>query len=89
MKNTFIVLLCIFTFGNSIAQQATVRGIITDDRQQLIQNATVVSELGGTTSNENGFYSLQVQSKKNIQIIFQHIGYENRIVKLQLLPGEV
>ena len=89
MKNTFIVVLFIFIYGNSIAQQATVRGIITDDRQQPIQNATVVSELGGTTSNENGFYSLQVQSNKNIQIIFQHIGYENSVVKLQLLPGEV
>ena len=69
MKNIFFALLCIFIYGNSIAQQATVRGIITDDRQQPIQNATVVSELGGTTSNENGFYSLQVQSKKNIQIV--------------------
>ena len=89
MKNIFFALLCIFIYGNSIAQQATVRGIITDDRQQPIQNATVVSELGGTTSNENGFYSLQVQSNKNIQIVFQHIGYENSVVKLQLLPGEV
>ena len=89
MKNIFFALLCILIFGNSIAQQANVRGIITDNRRKPIPNATVVSELSGTTSNENGFYSLQVQSNKNIQIVFQHIGYENSVVKLQLLPGEV
>ena len=89
MKNIFFSLFYLLSYGNSIAQQATVRGIITDDSQKPIQNATVVSELGGTTSNKNGFYSLHVQSNKGIQIIFQHIGYENSVVKLQLLPGEV
>ena len=74
MKNIFFSLFYLFSYGNSIAQQATVRGIITDDSQKPIQNATVVSELGGTTSNKNGFYSLHVQSNKCIQIIFQHIG---------------
>ena len=89
MKNIFFTLFCLFSYGNLIAQKSTVRGVITDESQNPIQNATVVSELGGTTSNENGFYSLLVQSNKGVQIMFQHIGYENSVVKLQLLPGEV
>ena len=72
-----------------MAQQAVVRGIITNNNQAPIQNATIISGRNGTTSNTNGFYSLQVQSNIDIQVIFQHIGYQNSIVKLKLNPGEI
>ena len=72
-----------------MAQQAVVRGIITNNNQAPIQNATIISGRNGTTSNTNGFYSLQVQSNIDIQVIFQHIGYQNSIVKLKLSPGEI
>ena len=89
MKAKLIIVFCGLIFGSSVAQQAIVRGIITSNDQAPIQNATVISESNGTTSNANGFYSLQVQSNKDIQVIFQHIGYQNSIVKLQLEPGEI
>jgi predicted transcriptional regulator with HTH domain len=89
VKAKFIIVFCGFIFGSSVAQQAVVRGIITNNNQVPIQNATVVSGSNGTTSNTNGFYSLQVQSNKDIQVIFQHIGYQNSFVKLQLEPGEI
>ena len=72
-----------------MAQQAVVRGIITNNNQAPIQNATIISGRNGTTSNTNGFYFLQVQSNIDIQVIFQHIGYQNSIVKLKLNPGEI
>ena len=79
-----------WSLGSSVAQQAIVRGIITNNNLVPIQNATISSlGISGTTSNVNGFYSLQVQSNKDIQIIFQHIGYQNSVVKLQLKPGEI
>ena len=89
MKTKLIFIFFGLFFGQCIAQQATVRGIITNNKQAPVQNATIISGRNGTTSNANGFYTLQVQSNKNIQIIFQHIGYQNSIVKLQLDPGEV
>ena len=88
MKAKLIIVFCGLIFGSSVAQQAVVRGIITNNNQVPIQNATVISGSNGTTSNANGLYSLQVQSNKDIQVIFQHIGYQNSIVKLQLEPGE-
>jgi hypothetical protein len=88
VKTKLIIVFCGLIFGSSLAQQAVVRGIITNNNQVPIQNATVISGSNGTTSNANGFYSLQVQSNKDIQVIFQHIGYQNSIVKLQLDPGE-
>ena len=89
MRAKLNIVFCGLIFGSSLAQQAIVRGIITNYNQVPIQNATVVSGTSGTTTNENGFYSLQVQSNKEIQVIFQHIGYQNSIVKLQLEPGEI
>jgi len=89
VKAKFIIIFCGLIFGSSVAQQAIVLGVITNNNQVPIQNATVISGKNGTTSNANGFYSLQVQSKKDIQVIFQHIGYQNSIVKLQLKPGEI
>ena len=89
MKAKLIIVFCGLIFGSSVAQQAVVRGIITNNNQISIQNATVISGSNGTTSNANGFYSLQVQSNKDIQVIFQHIGYQNSIVKLKLNPGEI
>ena len=89
MRAKLNIVFCGLIFGSSLAQQAIVRGIITNYNQVPIQNATVVSGTSGTTTNENGFYSLQVQSNKEIQVIFQHIGYQNSIVKLQLDPGEI
>ena len=89
MKAKLIFLFCGLIFGSSAAQQAVVRGIITNKNQVPIENATVVSGSSGTTSNANGFYSLHVQSNKDIQVIFQHIGYQNSIVKLQVESGEI
>ena len=89
MRIKFIIVFCGLIFGSSVAQQAIVRGIITNNNLVPVQNAAVVSGISGTSSNANGFYSLQVQSKKEIQVIFQHIGYQNSIVKLQLEPGEI
>ena len=89
MRTKFIVIFCGLVFGSSVAQQAIVRGIITNNNQVPIQNVTIFSARVGTISNVNGFYSLQVQSNKDIQVIFQHIGYQNSIVKLQLKPGEI
>ena len=89
MRVKFIIGFCALIFGSSLAQQAVVRGIITNNNLVPIQNVTISSARGGTISNVNGFYSLQVQSNKDIQIIFKHIGYQNSIVKLQLKPGEI
>ena len=89
MKTKFIIVFCVLIFGSSLAQQAIVRGIIINNNQVPIQNATVTSGSNGTTSNENGFYSLQVQSNKDILVIFQHIGYQNSTIKLQLEQGEI
>ena len=89
MRTKFIIVFCGLIFGSSLAQQAIVRGIIINNNQVPIQNATVTSGSNGTTSNENGFYSLQVQSNKDILVIFQHIGYQNSTIKLQLEQGEI
>lgn len=91
MKKFFSSLACVCICGSLIAQQSTstVRGVLTDIHQNPIQNASVVSSSAATTSNENGFYTLQVQSNKNIQIIFQHIGYEKSIVNLNIPAGKV
>ena len=89
MRTKLFIVVFGLIFGSSIAQQAVVRGVITNSNLVPIQNVTVISGSNGTTSNTNGFYSIQVQSNKDIQVIFQHIGYQNSYIKLQLESGEI
>ena len=89
MRTKLFIVVFGLILGSSIAQQAVVRGVITNSNLVPIQNVTVISGSNGTTSNTNGFYSIQVQSNKDIQVIFQHIGYQNSYIKLQLESGEI
>ncbi len=50
-----------------LGQNTTIQGIITNDSQEPIPYVTVSLNTGfGTTTNENGFYQLNIPVKKKI-----------------------
>lgn len=79
----FIVLFfwTLFSFG----QSATVSGIVLDENQQPLSNVNISSGNSGTTTDQNGFYLLQLIADKKNTITFSHIGHENVVLQNLIL----
>ena len=84
-----ILVLSLFSLIQSFAQNAEVMGVILDDNNNPIENINVISNLSGTTTNSNGFYSISVPSNQDISIEFTHINYKKISLKFNLSEDEV
>ena len=70
----FTVFLCAATFLS--AQSATITGIILDEGNRPLSNVSIASGSGGTISDNNGYYLLEVKADTEITLIFSHLGHE-------------
>ena len=90
MKKLLILLAPLFislvAFTPSI--EFTVSGIITDDKGNVIPSATVMEKgtKNGTTTDENGKFTLKVSSK-NATIVISSVGFDVREIKLNGLTN--
>ena len=84
-----ILVLSLFSLIQSFAQNAEVMGVILDNSNNPIENINVISNLSGTTTNSNGFYSISVPSNQDISIEFTHINYKKISLKFNLNEDEV
>jgi hypothetical protein len=76
MKKTVLLFLFLFPFSLSIAQ--LIQGTIVNDAEQKIPNVSIYIDGTkiGTTSKEDGSFSLNLPSKNIGNIIFQKEDYE-------------
>ena len=72
----------------SIAQSATVRGIILDDTNLPIEGVNIKAGTDGTTSNANGFYVLKIPANQDVTIVFSHISFKQVTLTINLKNGE-
>lgn len=72
----------------SLAQNATLRGIILDDMNQPIEGVNIKANALGTTTNENGFYILKIPANQDITVRFSHVNHKNVTVTFNLKNGE-
>ncbi|MEZ4779282.1 MAG: DUF5686 and carboxypeptidase regulatory-like domain-containing protein [Flavobacteriaceae bacterium] len=74
MKQTF-ALFCLLIAFSSTAQ---IEGTVTDTNNQPLPYVNIYLEdsYTGTTSNEDGKYSLEVLEKGSYTLIFQYLGFE-------------
>tara|TARA_Y100000739_G_scaffold76683_1_gene64878 strand:- start:2857 stop:5307 length:2451 start_codon:yes stop_codon:yes gene_type:complete len=84
-----ILVLSLFSLIQSFAQNAEVMGVILDNSNNPIENINVISNLSGTTTNSNGFYSISVPSNQDVSIDFTHISYKKISLKFNLNEDEV
>ena len=84
-----ILVLSLFSLIQSFAQNAEIMGVILDDSNNPIENINVISNLSGTTTNSNGFYSISVPSNQDVSIEFTHINYKKISLKFNLSEDEV
>lgn len=72
---SFILLLFIAQL-QVFAQTATLRGVLLDEENKPIENATVRANDFGTISNNNGFYLLEIPANKNVEVEFSHVRHK-------------
>ena len=82
-------MLSLFSLIQSFAQNAEILGVILDKNNNPIENINVISNLSGTTTNSNGFYSIRVTSNQDVNIEFTHINYKKISLKFNLNDDEI
>lgn len=86
----FVSLICFFV---SFSQnQATIYGIVKDSLQNGLSPANVgvinLSKPIGSTTNEQGRFSLNVPADKELKLVVSYVGYETQEHTLVLSKGE-
>lgn len=77
-----LFLLCQF---NSLAQTATITGIVLDEENVPLPNVNISTGSLGTATDSNGFYVLNIYADTETQIIFSHIGHKDLLLEGLLL----
>ncbi|GAA0872207.1 carboxypeptidase-like regulatory domain-containing protein [Gangjinia marincola] len=70
------------------SQTGQVRGIVLDENSSPVAFANITFAQGGTQSNENGFYQLEVPSNQEVVITISYVGYKNVVFTVDLKPNE-
>ncbi|CCG52447.1 Probable outer membrane protein precursor [Flavobacterium indicum GPTSA100-9 = DSM 17447] len=81
MKNTLFFLVVFFNFGFS----QTIKGIITDSISGNIlkyTNFSFKNSNGGTTSNEEGQFIINIKNKLNDTLKISYLGYKPKFIPL-------
>ncbi|GGZ86860.1 TonB-dependent receptor [Algibacter mikhailovii] len=90
MKSKLLLTTClifsIITIG--IAQTATIKGVILNERNQPVEKVSIKTDTGGTETNANGFYSLTIPSNKEVTIEFTHLSLKKVSSIFNLKNGE-
>jgi hypothetical protein len=79
--------LLIFTCG-VFAQMAKIQGVILDENNRAVENVNIKFSTISTTSNENGYYSLNVPANKKIVLVFSHTTLKKATQTVELKPNE-
>ncbi|WP_282121929.1 TonB-dependent receptor [Algibacter mikhailovii] len=90
MKSKLLLTTClifsIITVG--IAQTATIKGVILNERNQPVEKVSIKTDTGGTETNANGFYSLTIPSNTEVTIEFTHLSLKKVSSIFNLKNGE-
>ena len=87
IKKLIIIVFFLGALNKSFSQNAQIKGIILDTNEFPIENVNIISNLSGTVSNSNGYYSIDIENNKEIIIEFTHINYKKISLKFNLKDG--
>lgn len=85
MKLVRLLLFLATTF--SLAQTATVRGVVLDENKAPIKDVNIGFLDRGTVTNENGFYLLKIPANQLVIITFSHLSHKKTVVPVKLTTG--
>ena len=79
-----LFLLCQF---NSLAQTATITGIVLDEDNTPLSDVNITAGTFGTATDLNGFYVLTLIADTETQVIYSHLGHKDLILEGLLLTS--
>ncbi len=87
---SFLFLIFLFVPVSLMAQQATVKGTITDESGKPVElaNIAIKGEPGGTTTDRKGMFSLTVPANKPVTIAITYVGFAQKEIEVNLKKGE-
>lgn len=89
IRYLYTLILLLFTAQLQVfAQMATLKGVLLDEDNKPIENATIRANNLGTISNTNGFYLLQIPANKNVKVEFSHVRHKLVRVAFNLKSGQ-
>lgn len=78
----FFIVLC---NAIGVAQNATITGIVFDEKKQPLADVNISCGGIGTTTNVAGFYVLEIIADKENTIVFSHIAHKDVILENLIL----
>lgn len=90
MKNYISILFFSFLFVNSMAQEATIKGKIIDNKtkEPLIGVHVLLNDGTGVASDINGDYKISTKPGE-YTLVFRFVGYTNQTQTIKVTAGEV
>lgn len=86
------MVLTIISHNGLLAQTATVKGRVLDKNNQPFipsANIHIMGQPDGVTTNDSGYYQMNVRANKDIKISFSFIAYKPEVRTVNLKDGEV
>lgn len=65
----------------SFGQTAVISGYVLNEERQPLTNVNISSDGLGTTTDNNGFYLLELIADKTITITFSHVGHKDVVLQ--------
>ena len=88
MKKVVSIFMCLI-FLNFYSQESVLTGLILNDQNLPITNVNIQFNKKGSTSDNNGYYRIEVESNKKIDVVFSHINYKELKITVDLTDNEI
>jgi len=85
--SVFVVLLLLVSF-TAIAQTGTLKGVILNSTNTPISDVNITAGNSGTTTDENGYYSIKIPANQEVTVTFTHITFKSVTATFNLKNGE-
>ena len=83
MKKFALILFCLVPFC-FFSQDAIITGLILDEENFPIKDVNIQFDNKGSISDVDGYYKIEVESGKNINIVFTHINHKRLQITVNL-----
>lgn len=84
-----LLYICIFFIGlSAFSQTARIKGILLDESNKPIENASIKADDKTVNSNANGFYLIVVPANKKITVEVTHVSFKRLTLTIELKPNE-
>ena len=88
MKKFAPILFCLVPFC-FFSQDAIITGLILDEENFPIKDVNIQFDNKGSISDVDGYYKIEVESGKNINIVFTHINHKRLQITVNLSKNEI